>query len=98
MRKALIAIAIVSAIGLASSGLMAWGGPGRGGCSGCGQGYMPGGGFNGFRHFEFLEKEIGLSEDQLEKIIRINSDFRLKYFNNRKDSDKLNELREEHRN
>jgi hypothetical protein len=99
MRKALIATAIVSAVVFISPYLMAWGGPGN--C--CGPDYdkgytARGGSYYGFRHLEFLKEEIGLSEDQLRDIIKINSEYRLKYFNNRNDSAKLDELRTEHRN
>lgn len=109
MKKTLFALAIASLIGLASSELMAWGGGpgwggGRGGCYG--PGYGPGygrgygyenRGFKGIRHLDFLKEEIGLSDEQITKIIKIDADYRAKYFTNRNDYAKINQLRTEHR-
>jgi hypothetical protein len=106
MKKGLLALAVFTILGFASTDLLAWGG-GPGWCYGpggygYGSGYNRGygSGYNGFRgygHLEFLKERIGLSDAQIQKIIRIDADFRAKYFENRNDYDKLNALRIEHR-
>ena len=104
MKKALLALAIASIIGLGGSELFAWGGgPGWGGRGYCdvpgyGRGYgYRGGGFHGMHNLEFLKEEIGLTESQIKKIITIDSEYRLKYFENRDSYSKINALRDEHR-
>lgn len=55
-------------------------------------GYMMGSG-----HMEYLRDELKLTDTQVEKIIKIDAEFRLKYFQNRGNIDKITALREEHR-
>ena len=100
MKKALFAIAIAAIIGLGSSILLArGGGPGRYNepCYNCGYGQAKGGGFYGIGYLEFLKEEIGVTDEQIQKIIKIDSEYRAKFFDNRKDINKLDELRIEHR-
>ncbi|MBN2038672.1 MAG: hypothetical protein JW864_01425 [Spirochaetes bacterium] len=105
MKKALLALAVITALGAGSAELFArsGGGPGRGGRGTCdGQGYAQGqgqrgGGFHGIRNLEFLKDEIGLSDDQIKKIITIDSEYRLKYYENRNSITKINSLRNEHK-
>ncbi len=105
MKKALFAIAVASLVGLASPNLMAWGGgPGWGGCYGPGNGPGYGRGYGyenrggrALYNLEFLKEEIGLSDEQIQKIIKIDADYRAKYFTNRNDYAKINQLRTDHR-
>jgi len=99
MKKGLLAIAMASILGLASTELLAWGG-GPGWCNGPGYGKGSGprhGGSREYGYLVFLSEQIGLSDEQIQKVIKIDADYRAKYFTSRKDSEKLDALRIEHR-
>jgi Spy/CpxP family protein refolding chaperone len=98
MKKILLAIAMVSIVSFAAADLYAWE-RGRGWHMGprYHQGYGPGFGHHGFGYLEFMKEEIGLTDQQIEKIMTIDSEYRLKYFKNRGNYDKFEALRIEHR-
>jgi len=56
---------------------------------------MGGPGFPGkeFRHLDMLKAELGLSDRQVRKIFDVGTEYRSKYFENRKNIDKVMELR-----
>ena len=58
-------------------------------CGGCG--------FHELKKLEMMQKELGLSDEQVEKIFNIGTEYRDKYFKNRKDQDKIKELMTEHK-
>ncbi len=102
MKKLLIGLAIGSVIALGANSLYAWGGSGNGCCGGNnteknGQGYMMGYGMHGYGHLVFLKEKAGLSDDQIDKIIKIDSDYSSKFFKNRDNADKISSLRAEHK-
>jgi len=66
---------------------------GRGNKNENGQGYGPMGGMNGHR-LEMLQKDLGLSNEQVDKIYKIHRDSMDKFYQNRNDGDKVRELRE----
>jgi Spy/CpxP family protein refolding chaperone len=66
----------------------------RGG--GMGPGIGPGMGGD-FRHLNFIQKELGLTDQQVKQIFDIGTQYRQKRFENRNNPDKLAELRTEHR-
>lgn len=90
------AIGALVAVTLFSGDLYAQRGPGKGmgkGMGGCmGMGY----GGCGIMHLEFMQKELGLSDEQVKKIFDLGTEYRQKCFDNRKDPEKLKSLREEH--
>ncbi len=96
MKKILAAIAIGSVMILGTASAYAWGGNGKGCCQGGGAGYGMGNQM-GYGHVYYLKERAGLSDEQVEKIFKIDSDYRLKYYQNREKSDKLNTLRTEHK-
>ncbi|HPJ44423.1 MAG TPA: hypothetical protein PLY21_18995 [Spirochaetota bacterium] len=51
----------------------------------------------GYHHMEVLSDELKLTEKQVEKIIQIDADYRVKFYQNRDNNDKIITLREEHR-
>ncbi len=51
----------------------------------------------GFRHLNFMQKELGLTDQQVKQIFDIGTQYREKRFENRNNPDKLAELRTEHR-
>ena len=109
MKKLFISIAMLSILALGSAELFAWGGgPARGGGQvwhhGPAYGPMPGfapqrggGGAYGIGYLDFLKEEIGVSDDQIHKIIKVDADYRVKYYDSRNDYRKIEELRIEHR-
>ncbi len=54
--------------------------------------FGPMGGMHG-RHIGMMQKDLGLSNDQLDKIYRIHRDNMDKFYQNRNDADKVRELR-----
>jgi Spy/CpxP family protein refolding chaperone len=99
MKKGILTLALVTLISLTASDAFSQG-YGRGGGRGYGPGYCNGhgsGGGYGIGRLEFLKEELGLSEKQVEKIFRIGTEFREKYFKNRKNRTKILELRVEKR-
>ena len=99
MKKSLIAIAVVSLLSLGTASLYAWGwGPGI--CHGQGPGWGRGPGWgqgHGYGRLYFMKDYLGLSEDQMDKIAKLDSDYRYQYFKNRNNPDKIDALRTEQR-
>lgn len=94
----IVAILAMIAVTLSSGALYAQRGPGKGMGKGMGGACMGmGHGGCGIMHLEFMQKELGLSDEQVKKIFDIGTEYRQKCFDNRKDQDKLMALREEHR-
>lgn len=63
---------------------------------------MKGGHYHGYgmaspEHLEYLQKHLGLSDAQVDKIFKIGTEFREKYHASRKNPDALKNLREQHR-
>ncbi len=98
MKKIILSIAMISIVSLAAADLYAWGW-GRGWHRGpqYHHGYGPGFGHHGYRHLEFMKEEIGLTDKQIENIIKIDAKYRAEYFKNRGSYDKIEALRVEHR-
>ncbi len=96
---ALISVGVI-AITFSDAFSREWGGgyghrgPGSGYMMGPGYGHMIGSGYDGYDSYK---SELGLTENQREKIHRINSRYREKFFQNRNNRDKLYTLREEQR-
>ena len=88
MKKILLSVLALVFISAGGSALIAKGmGDGRGGCAGYG---MYGGGM-GF-HLNMLQQDLGLTDEQVTKIHKIDMDYAEKFFqarNNREESEKL---------
>ena len=99
MKKSLITLAVLSMLSLGAASLYAWGwGPGN--CQGQGPGWGRGPGWGqgyGFGRIYFMKDYLGLSEDQMDKIAKLDSDYRYQYFKNRNNPDKIEALRTEQR-
>lgn len=91
MKKLILVTAIAAAMALGGTGLYAQGW-GHGG----GWGYHHGYGM-GYGHMEYLKDELKLTDTQVEKIIKIDADYRVKFYQNRDNRDKIFALRDEHR-
>ncbi len=87
---ALVAVTLFSGELYAQKGRGKPMGKGMGGCMGMDSGP------HGIMHLEFMQKELGLSDEQVKKIFDLGTEHRQKCFDNRKDPDKLKILREEH--
>jgi len=101
MKKSIIAIAVISVLSLGGAYLYARA-QGQDGCLGYGPGWGHGSGYmhghgRGYGHLYFLKDELGLSEAQVDKIAKIDSEFHYKYFKDRDSRDKNDALRAEHR-
>lgn len=97
MKKSILALAIISIVSFAAADAYAWGwGWGHHRGNGYHHGYGQYG-HHGSGNLEFMKEELNLSDSQIEKIIRIDSEYRAKYFKNRNNYDKLEALRIEHR-
>lgn len=92
----IVAIGALVAVTLFSGDLYAQRGPGKGMGRGMGMCMGMGHGGCGIMHLEFMQKELGLSDEQVKKIFDIGTEYRQKCFDNRKDPEKLKSLREEH--
>jgi len=94
----IVAIGALGAVTLFSGDLYAQRGPGKGMGRGMGMGMCMGMGHGGcgIMHLEFMQKELGLSDEQVKKIFDIGTEYRQKCFDSRKDPEKLKSLREEH--
>lgn len=91
MKKKLVILAILVAFVITAGDAFAWGR--KGGCYG-----GPGQGMWGdFRHLDYLQSELGLSDKQVKQIFDIGTQYREKRFENRNNPDKLAVLRDEHR-
>lgn len=84
------------AVTLFSGDLYAQRGPGKGMGKGMGMCMGMGHGGCGIMHLEFMQKELGLSDEQVKKIFDIGTEYRQKCFDSRKDPEKLKSIREEH--
>lgn len=95
IKKTFSALAVLLIMAFAGSELLARDGyqrgKGRGYHGNCG-----GPGYGRYHHLDFLQKEIGLTDAQVEKIIRLDADYRIKYHRNRKSPDKLRSLRDQY--
>lgn len=60
-------------------------------------GYGPGYIHGGYGNIDFLKAELNLTDQQTEKIVKLESEFRNQYYKNRYDGDKIAALRENHR-
>jgi Spy/CpxP family protein refolding chaperone len=103
MKKSIIAVAVVSVLSLSGAFLYAKA-QNPDGCTGYGPGgdhgsyYMHGPGRGrGYGHLYYMKDQLGLSEDQADKIAKIDSEFHYKYFKDRNNQEKINALRTEHR-
>ncbi len=93
MKKGILTLAVVTLISLTAADAFSQG-YGRGGRRGPGPGFYGG---CGAGKYVFLKQELGLSEKQVEKIFKIDTEFREKYFKNRADRTKIMEIHVEHR-
>ena len=97
MKKLIIAFAIIAALAITIDSVFARGWGKCGNCNYSGdKGFGPGYG-HGFRHLEFMKTELGLTDKQVKQIFDIGTQYREKYFENRNNPDKINELRTEHK-
>ncbi len=99
MKKSITALSIAAIVALAgTSPLMArgWGGggggPHNGMCEGPGFGMV-----HSFHHIDRMQYFLGLSDAQADKIYKVDSEYRDKYYKNRKNYDATQKLREEHK-
>jgi len=100
MKKSLTALSIAAIVALAgTSPLMArsWGGGWGGGyhngmCGGFGAGMG-----QSFHHIDRMQYFLNLSDAQVDKIYKVDSEYRDKYYQNRKNYDTIQKLREEHK-
>ena len=98
LKKTLAALAIITAAAFSADDLFA-----RSYGNDCpyrdGKGYKEGRGYGrhhrGIGRLNFLQKELGLSDYQAEKIHTIHKDFSDRFFENRNNPDRLEELRNE---
>jgi Spy/CpxP family protein refolding chaperone len=92
MKKLILITTLTAAMALGGTGLYAqgWGG---------GWGYHHGGmGYGmGFGNMGYLQDELKLTDKQVEQIIKIDADYRVKFHQNRDNYDKIVALRQEHR-
>jgi Spy/CpxP family protein refolding chaperone len=92
MKKKLLIISALLVFTVAASDTYAFGrrgGPG-------GPGFGPGMG-GGFRGLNYMQKELGLTDQQVKQIFDLGTQFREKSFENRNNPDKLADLRTDHR-
>lgn len=90
-------LAVLAAVSIAIAGSTLWakdGCPMKGGPSG---GPYHSFGMSSPEHLEFLQQRLGLTDAQVEKIFKIGTEYREKYFKTRKNADGLKALRDEHR-
>jgi Spy/CpxP family protein refolding chaperone len=92
MKKKLLILALLLGFVITAGDAFAFGR--RGGGMGPGMGPGMGG---GFRYLNFMQKELGLTDQQVKQIFDIGTQYRQKRFENRNNPDKLYELRAEHR-
>lgn len=93
MKKLILVTALATAMTFGGTGLYA---QGWGWHHGGGGGYHHGYGM-GFGNIEYLKDELKLTDTQVEKIIKIDADYRVKFYQNRDNYEKIVSLREEHR-
>lgn len=96
MKKTLTILTITAILAVAgTSSLMARGwGAGHGGPGICGG---PGMGMGQpFHHLERMQYFLGLSDEQVDKIYKIDREYQDKYYQNRKNHDAVQKLREDH--
>ncbi len=94
MKKIFFTILSLMILSLSASSLYARGmgkGMGAGDCGG------PGMGMNRpFQHLEMLQDRLDLTNAQVDKIYKIDKEYMDKFYQNRKDDDKIKDLREKH--
>jgi Spy/CpxP family protein refolding chaperone len=95
-------LALASVLATATVYAQGWGRDGdegyRGGRGrGCGNGFGYGYGRGGFARLDAMKEDLGLTDQQVKQIFDLGTKFREKAFENRKDINKLDELRIEHR-
>lgn len=94
MKKNLLIITALLVFAVAASDAFAFGRNGGYGCPG----YGPGSGFGGgFRHLNYLQEELGLTDQQVKQIFDIGTKYRERRFENRNNPEKLGQLRDDHR-
>ncbi|PKL17278.1 MAG: hypothetical protein CVV49_11955 [Spirochaetae bacterium HGW-Spirochaetae-5] len=97
MKKTLFIAMALMILSLSATTLSARGmgkGMGYGGCDGPGSGF---GMQKPFRHLEMLQYHFDLTNAQVDQIYKIDKDYMDKFHQNRKDADKIKDLREKHR-
>ena len=95
MKKKLLILAVIVAFAVTAGDAFARGK--KGGFNdgpGFGMGFGPGG---GFRHLNYMQSELGLTDKQVKQIFDLGTQFREKCFENRNNPEKLYELKTEHR-
>jgi Spy/CpxP family protein refolding chaperone len=95
MKKGILTLAVVTLISITAAEAYSQG-YGRGGRRGPGHGPGFHGGC-GMGKYVMMKEELGLTEKQVEKIFRIDTTYREKYFKNRTNRTKIMEIRVEHR-
>lgn len=91
--KKIILVAVLSGVmTLGGTSLYAWGWGHHGG----GWGYHHGYGM-GYGNMNYLADELNLTDQQVDKIIKIDAEYNARYYQNRDNYDKIYSLRQEHR-
>jgi len=85
MKKLLVVLAVITVMAISYTGLSA-----------CGNEDGHKGKEMDYQGLKFLNEKIGLSDEQIHNIIKLDSDFKTKYYDNRNDKSKLDALRKEH--
>ncbi|PKL37747.1 MAG: hypothetical protein CVV44_15515 [Spirochaetae bacterium HGW-Spirochaetae-1] len=99
MKKQIILTSILLSMILAAPGAFAhgWGRGHHDGRNGFGYGNGIHMGYHGFGRLEAMKEELNLTDTQVKQVFDLGTQYREKYFENRKNYDKLAELRIEHR-
>ncbi len=92
MKKTLAVITLLSVLAIPASSVFARGG-GCGSCVNSGNKIS-----QPFRHLDRMQYILGLTDAQVDKIYNIHKEYRDKIYKNRKNSDKVQSLRDEQRN
>jgi Spy/CpxP family protein refolding chaperone len=94
MKKKLLIVAALLVFAVSASDVFAYGRKGGFGGPGYGPGPVMGG---GIRHLDYMQKELGLTDQQVKQIFDLGTQYRQRTFDNRNNPDKLSQLRDEHR-
>ena len=94
IKKLILVTTLAAAMAMGGTSLYArgWGGGGWGYHHGYGMGYGMGAG-----NIDYLQDELKLTNKHVEQIIKIDADYRVKFYQNRDNYDKIVTLRQEHR-